>query len=290
MIQNIKSSDEDIMLQFKKACLSGGEDMFDKFVQEHGKKILYVRDEAERTPLMWVSRQGVTEILWKIMEYDTNKSFVNDRDIDRNTALTFASEAGQTECTAILIALEAEVDAQNNKGQTPIMLALRNGHIEVADLLISNKAKTELRDKAERTTLMCAVLSCNLETVEYALGIETIASAINEQENNVQYTVLMVAIAACHQKIVKLILASNPELKKRNHNGQTALQLAKEWLINTKKSYSLYIPGYAEKSTEMENAKKRMDDYQEIVNLIQNAENMQKQQPSMSILALTTTK
>jgi len=55
-----------------------------------------------------------------------------------------------------LIATNAQVDAQNENGETPLILAAREGNNEFAALLVEHGANVNLADNLQRTALYYA--------------------------------------------------------------------------------------------------------------------------------------
>jgi len=75
------------------------------------------------------------EIAQLLLERGSN---INLKDSDGNTALAIAAASHAERSIPILMAFGADMDVQNNAGETPIDQAAKWGHIEICKLLIEN--------------------------------------------------------------------------------------------------------------------------------------------------------
>lgn len=75
----------------------------------------------------------------------------------KNTALMFASQAGQADVVQFLISKKVNLDAKNDAGESAISLAIQQEENAIAEKLIAAGAETNVTcgDK-EQTLLMCA--------------------------------------------------------------------------------------------------------------------------------------
>ena len=74
-------------------------------------------------------RKDVAELLL------ASNADVNARDKSGETPLRYAAGTGWKDMVELLLANNAEVNAKDNKGETPLRLALDKGQKEVAELL-----------------------------------------------------------------------------------------------------------------------------------------------------------
>ena len=72
---------------------------------------------------------------------DTNDIMYSLRGEDKNTALHIASEQGNEEMVGYLLEKGAIINAGNNNGETPLILAAKNGRMDVVDTLIDSLAQ-----------------------------------------------------------------------------------------------------------------------------------------------------
>jgi ankyrin repeat protein len=67
-----------------------------------------------------------------------------------------AARTNDVKLVQALIDNRADIDQQDEKGYTPLILATYNGSYEVAELLLKHHAATEKKDRSGRTALMGA--------------------------------------------------------------------------------------------------------------------------------------
>lgn len=69
---------------------------------------------------------------------------VDTRDLEENTPLITAADAGQVETVSQLLDNGANVNSQNVYGYTPLLSALSRGHLQVATTLVQRGANVHL--------------------------------------------------------------------------------------------------------------------------------------------------
>jgi uncharacterized protein len=114
-------------------------------------------DATGKTPIVYAAALGFTGIVRRLLDtgVDVNTRYGNDL-----TALMwaagYADGAGVVDAEKVVTLLldrHAAVDAADNRGRTPLMIAAENGHAEIVDLLIGHGADPGLKDKAGKTAL-----------------------------------------------------------------------------------------------------------------------------------------
>ncbi|MGL9779767.1 MAG: ankyrin repeat domain-containing protein, partial [Wolbachia sp.] len=81
---------------------------------------------------------------------------------------------GKEEVAALLLNKEANVNAKDQIGRTPLHFAAENGHKDVVEFLLSNKADVNAVNKYEWTPLHFAAGNGHKEVVEALLKVEGI--------------------------------------------------------------------------------------------------------------------
>ncbi len=119
----------------------------------------------------------------------------------------------------------ANVNALNQNGETPIMIASEKGVSAIVKLLIDARADVNVKRKNGVTALMMA--SDRGHTEAARLLIEAKADLNAEASNG--NTALFWASIRGHAETVKLLLASGASTAHKNKNGRTALDEARAW-------------------------------------------------------------
>ena len=97
------------------------------------------------------------------------------------TPLMTAIEANQVDTVLFLISdkvkVKANVNAQDEMGETPLMLAAALGHYKILQILIANYARINDKSYEDRTALMYAAENGCYSCVEYMLSDERLGKA-----------------------------------------------------------------------------------------------------------------
>ena len=116
--------------------------------------VVDARAEDGWTSLMKASEKGHAPVVRALLAAGAD---VRARTNRNRTALHYASYAGRTEALRELLKChDAELDAQEDGGNTPLMVACRNGHLMAATGLIFAGADVNLLNHAGRSALRIA--------------------------------------------------------------------------------------------------------------------------------------
>jgi hypothetical protein len=69
------------------------------------------------------------------------------------TLAHYCVENGDSRLIDLLISRKPDLNVQNNRGQSPLLVALQKGDASVTSILMSNGASPDCKDKAGNTTL-----------------------------------------------------------------------------------------------------------------------------------------
>ena len=89
---------------------------------------------------------------------------VNAKDDRGQTPLLFAAMSGHKEIAELLIVEGAEVNAEDEDGWTPLHFAAARGHKETAELLIAKGADVNAKDDNGETPLDTTIFNKDFET------------------------------------------------------------------------------------------------------------------------------
>lgn len=131
-------------------------------------------------------------------------------------------EAGNTVNVEALIAQIAEVDARNERNDTPLIIAARHGQGEVVKLLLSRGAEVDAMNLQGATGLSRAAEAGHDQVVKLLLA----AGADVERKNQDGLTPLALACSQGNLKIAELLLDEGASVKARTNDGETPLSLA----------------------------------------------------------------
>lgn len=112
--------------------------------------------------------QAVYEGNYSAINYlgKADKSFLEDVDHYKNTALHIASKMGNLDLVVILLNLGADIEAKNIVEQTPICLAIRYGNLSVFNYLLKKGASLNLIDVENNSPIQIACIGKNKNTLK----------------------------------------------------------------------------------------------------------------------------
>ncbi|CAM9303685.1 unnamed protein product [Discosporangium mesarthrocarpum] len=187
-----------------------------------------------------------------LMSYIDRGGDVNLLSDKQQTSLHVAAFEGFDEVIALLLSVEAHVDARNPKGVTPLHLACKFGHIEAAKVLLLRGADPLLKTNAGRTAYgmvdgqtdpsvkkeLLSILNSAEKVKEGALHGAVMAEAIDEVQSltKVGYvdtydshgrTPLHLAAKAGKGDIMEVLLSAGADINTHELvSGNTPLHLA----------------------------------------------------------------
>lgn len=187
-----------------------------------------VKDEKQRTPLMWLASDYISpkhragsqyqyisgkmvSICHMLIEAGANPY---ERDSYGMTALHWAAASGWHDLVAVLLAQDEDFknDYANTQdllnGSTPLIIASANGHDKVLAPLIYRKANLNVRQKTEKgwTALMIAAYNNHDVVVDKLLHN---GADFNLLEYKSGRTLCHIAAAQGHAKVIKMLLNYN---------------------------------------------------------------------------------
>ena len=147
------------------------------------------------------------------------------RDAEGNTPLHQAVYNDQAEAVRTLLAAsKAQLDASNDAGETPLLVACGRGNLHMARMLLDAGADANRPLPDGTTPLHWAAQAGNRFLVERLLG----AGASIDARNGVGETPLLVASRAGNNEVVRLLVERHAEVNAADNLQHTALYYAGE--------------------------------------------------------------
>jgi ankyrin repeat protein len=134
-----------------------------------------------------------------------------------------AARAGDLEKVSALIDEGAVIDAQSNRGETPLILATLAGQEEVVELLIEKGAAIDGRNTGGFTPLHAAAYAGDAAIAELLIDH---GAEINDRENKAGVTPLFPAVEEDHLEVAELLVARSADLSLQERHGFTPLTRA----------------------------------------------------------------
>ncbi len=140
---------------------------------------------------------------------------VNARQPDGATALHWAAHRDDLETAALLLDAGADVNAANDLGVTPLVLAIVNGNAAMVDTLLAARANANVAALSTGETPLMAAARTGHATIVRALLAH--GADVNVAETAHGQTALMWAAARGHSAVVSTLIEVNADVKKRSN-------------------------------------------------------------------------
>uniref|UniRef100_A0AC35TT07 ANK_REP_REGION domain-containing protein n=1 Tax=Rhabditophanes sp. KR3021 TaxID=114890 RepID=A0AC35TT07_9BILA len=238
------------------ACARGNTDVA-LILLEHNARI-DVFDEFGKTSLHLAAANGHLELVESLLK---NKAFVNSKSKDGATPLHCSAMAGHTHvvyslitkygaaveavtldlrtplhsaalygqlgATQTLLACQANPNARDDKGQTPLHLAAEENHAHVVKLFLKMKQNKQVLTAVDSNGFTCAHIAAmkgSLGVVKELMLIDK-NMVLNAKTKSLDATTLHMACGGGHNDIVKLLLDNGANPEEENSHGMTPLSV-----------------------------------------------------------------
>jgi uncharacterized protein len=152
-----------------------------------------------------------------VFSQEANEKSTSD-DLDKK--LVTAAEWGETAEVLDLIAKDADINAQDKEGRTPLILAAGFGKIETVRALVGKGANLNAKATEGYTALRPAVFGCHQDVVETLLQAGAVVDAAEKD------AFLRGAAQDCQSGMVKLMLKLGADVNGSSEFGATPLMFA----------------------------------------------------------------
>lgn len=127
-----------------------------------------------------------------------------------------------------IIAAKYNLNEQNDKGYTPIILAAYHGHSAVVKSLVDAGADACLQDNRGNTALMGAIFKGELKIARYLMSIDC---HLNTSNNAGQTAAMYASLFQQHELLMELE-SKGANMSMKDINGNSVSNLLKGEIIN----------------------------------------------------------
>ena len=172
------------------------------------------------TALHWAAHWDDVEVADLLIDAGARVNAANDYGV---VPLLLAATNGSTAMVARLLSAGADPNAGDENGATPLMFAARTGRIEVAEALLDRGAGVGVKDAAHgQTALMWAASAGHPEVQRVLIR----AGADVRAQSARGYTPLLFAVRENHDASVRTLLDHGADINDAALDGTTSLVLA----------------------------------------------------------------
>ena len=170
-------------------------------------------------PLHLATANGHLNIVKMLLDHKANVDAQNQKG---ETALHFAATTGQLEIAKVLVEHGADPNACNKKRRTPLHFSAANGHQYFVVILLDNRANIIARDYKSKTPLHFASANGHLDIVKILLEKRAYIHAFDKKRK----TPLHLASEEGNLEVVKILLDHGAKTHLKDSNGRTPKEVA----------------------------------------------------------------
>ena len=205
------------------ACVQGHTEIAQLILNtcQHPKDVVNLSDKMRRTPLMAVSYFGHRDTVSVLLE---SAAQVNVQNSKGWSSLMLSCLHRHTQTVSLLLQYGAHVNMPNNDGCPPLMVASHNGHTETVSILLKNGAHVNIQSGKGNFPLMVASQNGHAETVSILLQ----NGAHGNMQNNNGWPPLMIASQNGHTETVSILLQNGAHVNIQSGKGNFPLMVASQ--------------------------------------------------------------
>lgn len=178
----------------------------------------------QENPIHYAARYGKLDALRIVIQ--SNLFQIDEKNTNGETPLCIACDVGYVDIARELIINKAQINFENEKFKTPLILAtelVSPYDMDMVKLLVENGAVVNQITRNENSALLSAAKFGNLELVKYL--IEFYKAKVNHKFHD-GATPLMRACYYGYPNLVKYLLDKGAVLEERNNRRETPLYIA----------------------------------------------------------------
>lgn len=191
-------------------------------ILEENSSVVEVMDKFGLTPLMVAAKNGFTDVIEILLEFNAEPDYANS---NGKTSLMAACYAGQEEAARLLRQHGASWETRDKNGLTAIHWCSDGGHDDLLLWVLKDGAPVDIEDNINGWTplMRIACLSGNDDVAEVLIAK---GANINKFDKSGK-TVLMAASMNGHFNLVRLLVDKGADIYLQNREGKTALEFAR---------------------------------------------------------------
>lgn len=152
----------------------------------------------------------------------TSGKSLQESDSRGHNALHAAIVVKRQEMAAVLLELDADIEARTHKGETPLLLAVKGGDLDMAEFLIERNADLNTKSNRESTLMHVAAWAGDVRLLSL---LEQKGLDVN-QEALTGYTPLHFAAQSGKAEAVRCLLNMNTDMNAMSVKGNTPMYAA----------------------------------------------------------------
>lgn len=171
---------------------------------DNNQSFIDVLNNDELSPFFYACENGFFKVVEYMLKYSAKGIRVNDRyrKKKKRCVLHVVSANGYTNLATLLLKNNAEVDAKDEDGCTPLHLACYNGRSKTVTALLNGKANIEAKDSSDKTSVYIACDENHESVLKHLLE----KKAVVNHKTNSGMTPLRVSCRNENISIVKMLL------------------------------------------------------------------------------------
>ena len=153
---------------------------------------------------------------------DTKSLSWRFQDFRARSALLQAARKGDVAAVEKSLEKGVPIESTNDKGETPLCVAVIGGHVSTISTLLSHNAQIEARTKKGLTPLLCARENVSTSRINVMRVLLSAGANVDAKDENGD-TALHQAVSLSRPDWAKFLLSFNPNLELQNNTGETPL-------------------------------------------------------------------